>query len=529
MEPSPLISRCLEPALGREQSNADAERESDAVDLLCLVAALAQYARFGAERLRARRDAHSHRVADTAERFFRECRSLYDDASAPVDEAPLRALGRECAGALVVPFSDHRKKGAAFVLETASQFAALAEVRLRPLWTTQTPTLRGALLHALVTMPETAPRLALEFLALDAHRRALAVSARRRHRPTGDRALFWSAAFLYAQADPQWDRKSAPPDVDDAETRRARTELCALADAASARMAALALARERLVLYRAEADPSELFAADEMDAALTRCMPHRFSLPQVVLDTFEAHCVMVDLMRNLLVRVEEEEAVVVEAPVAVVDAVVPLLRLALPAPPLRAAPVAAAVVEAPLAGMARRRRLARNRAREAERLRVEECADVLGMAPVAEDALQRASAVLLEEEESGLPLAAGGEEEEEDEDAKARSSVLRQMGEGRLPLEFKRTLLSVLACGFHRLVEPELECFVCFAPLDLAAAATGARFLMCCEGDFVCQACLQAGAFHRPEDGHAPRTELFPVLQAREVRRELGLLRDDAA
>ena len=468
MEPSPLPSRCLERALLQAQTEAEASRESDAVDLLCLVSALAQYERLGEERLRAKKR-DGARVADVLTRFRREAVHRMDDAS-------LRALGRECAGALVVPFSDHRKKNAAFVADTVAGFAPLAE-RLAPLWS---QALRATLMQA----PEGSPRLVLECLALEAYRRSPPPSARRKRLP--DRVLFWSVAFLYAEVDPQWDRKSAPPDVDDDATRSARAELRALADAAERRVAAYARARADLQRYRAEAPPEERFAADEMEAALAQCAPQRFRLPQAALDAFEAHCAMVETLLGMLAPaplLEEEE----EAP-----------------PPL---PQAASPS----------RREARRRAREAERLRVEECADVLQLARPAEapeEALQRASAVLQDEEAVLAP---------EDEEARARRSVLRQLSEGRLPMEFKRTVLSVLACGFHRLVEPELECFVCFAPIDLLG--TGARFLMCCEGDFVCQACLQAGAFHRPADGHAVRAELFPVLQAREVRRELGLLR----
>ena len=502
MEPSPLPSRCLERGLLQELTEAEAERESDALDLLCLLSALAQHARLGEERFRAKKR-DGARVADVLARFRQQAAHLLDDAA-------LRAFGRECAGALVVPFSDHRKKGAAFMADTVAGFVPLAE-RLAPLWT---PMLRASLLQA----PETAPRLALECLALEACRRS-PPSTRRNRRP--DRVLFWSVAFLYAEADPQWDRKSAPPDIDDDATRLERTQMRELSDASERRMAAYARARTDLRRYRAEAPLEERFVADEMEAALLQCAPHRFQLSPAVLDAFEAHCAMVRALLDMLPPLVEEEAV--EAPVAVPIAA-PAAEEADAAPPAQIVFVAAAViVDAPVASSSRRE--ARRRAREAERLRVEECADVLQMARPPEEALQRASAVLLEEDEDDDVLVASSSAppEEDNEDARARRSVLRQMSEGRLPLEFKRTVLSVLACGFHRLVEPELECFVCFAPIDLSET-TGARFLMCCEGDFVCQACLQAGAFHRPADGHAVRTELFPVLQAREVRRELGLL-----
>ena len=170
MEPSPLLSRCLERALLQEQSEAEAARESEAVDLLCLLSALAHRARLGEERMRAKPESHTARVADTVARFHRECRKLFgNDASTIANEAPLYAFGRECAGALVVPFSDHRKKAAAFVADTVAGFAPVAE-RLLPLWS-QAQTIRPALMHALAVSP-SAPRVLLEDLALEAYRRA---------------------------------------------------------------------------------------------------------------------------------------------------------------------------------------------------------------------------------------------------------------------------------------------------------------------------------------------------------------------
>ena len=170
MEPSPLPSRCLERALLQEQTEAEAARESDALDLLCLVSALAQHVRLGEERMRAKKR-DGARVADVLARFRQQAVRL-------LDETALRALGRECAGALVVPFSDHRKKGAAFVADTVAGFAPIAE-RLAPLWT---PALRASLMQA----PESAPRLVLECMAVEAYRRAPPPS-RRRRRPRSAR------------------------------------------------------------------------------------------------------------------------------------------------------------------------------------------------------------------------------------------------------------------------------------------------------------------------------------------------------
>ena len=107
-------------------------------------------------------------------------------------------------------------------------------------------------------------------------------------------------------------------------------------------------------------------------------------------------------------------------------------------------------------------------------------------------------------------------------DAAAQQAVLAQLKAGTLPAAFKRTLLITLANGFHKLLDDEFECFICLQEIDLAPAEPRARYLLCCDGTFICEDCLHNGG-HQPHDRHALRAELFPVLQAKIVRRELGL------
>ena len=98
----------------------------------------------------------------------------------------------------------------------------------------------------------------------------------------------------------------------------------------------------------------------------------------------------------------------------------------------------------------------------------------------------------------------------------ARQAVLRQAIAGALPLGFARELAAALLPCLEPLLAPAVECFVCLAPLDLAAS--GVCHLACCDGgSFACAECVASHAGHHP-----PVTEFRIVCQAAAIRRQLG-------
>jgi hypothetical protein len=113
-----------------------------------------------------------------------------------------------------------------------------------------------------------------------------------------------------------------------------------------------------------------------------------------------------------------------------------------------------------------------------------------------------------------------------DEGQKAQGLVLQQLKDGTLPMAFKREILFRMAPWFHKFIssnedEDEFSCFMCLSDIDLFQGELTARYLLCCNGSFICGECIRQGS-HARAFQHDMVAELSPVQQARAVRSEFG-------
>jgi hypothetical protein len=118
-------------------------------------------------------------------------------------------------------------------------------------------------------------------------------------------------------------------------------------------------------------------------------------------------------------------------------------------------------------------------------------------------------------------------EERAAEGRKAQALVLQQLRDGTLPAAFKREVLFRTAPWFHKFIsggedEGDFACFLCLGDIDLFQGELTARYLLCCNGAFICGGCLGQGA-HARAFRHDMVAELSPVQLAKAVRGEFGL------
>jgi len=113
-----------------------------------------------------------------------------------------------------------------------------------------------------------------------------------------------------------------------------------------------------------------------------------------------------------------------------------------------------------------------------------------------------------------------------EEGQKAQTLVLQQLKDGTLPMAFKREILFRMAPWFHKFIssnedDDEFSCFMCLGDINLFEGELTARYLLCCNGSFICGNCIASGS-HARAFQHNMIAELSPVQQAKAVRSEFG-------
>lgn len=106
---------------------------------------------------------------------------------------------------------------------------------------------------------------------------------------------------------------------------------------------------------------------------------------------------------------------------------------------------------------------------------------------------------------------------EEDELRKAQETVLSKRSS--LPMAFYQQLVAFVLPDLESVLEPTIECFLCYCDLDFSDYRR-IRFLTCCAGGtFSCWDCYQK---HRERFGHEPVAEQEIVRQTALIRKGLG-------